>query len=100
MRSTFISHCQPDTEFARRLSADLWSAGYGARSFADVVPPTERLSETQLDKRLDDAISSDTFFVPILTQAAVQSRWVDRELAAAIEAESKKDQVKIVPVLA
>jgi hypothetical protein len=99
MQSVFISHSSTDADFARRLGTDLRAAGYGARSFIDIVRPGEKLSRTELDSRLNGAITVDTFFVPVLTQTAVGSPWVERELAAAIEAESKKDQIKVVPVL-
>ncbi len=99
VQSVFISHTSADSEFAQRLVGDLRRAGYGARSFRDVVLQGEQLSESRLDRRLGGAIAKDTFFVPVLSPAAVKSRWVDDELVAAIESESKGDQVKIIPAL-
>src|SRR5438046_2283273 len=99
MHSVFISHSLADEDFVRRLSNDLKAQGYYARSFTDLVARGESLSRTELDERLGGAIETDTFFVPVLTQSAVRSHWIDKELAAAIQAESKMNQVKVVPVL-
>jgi hypothetical protein len=97
--TVFISHSSTDSHFVARLADDLRAHGYDARAFADIVPKDEELSPTRLDPRLDEAITSGMFFIPVLTPTAVSSPWVHKELAIAVEAESRTDSVKILPVL-
>lgn len=97
--TVFISHSSTDSLFAARLADDLRAHDYDAHSFADIIPKGEVLSTTRLDPRLDNAIASGTFFIPVLTPAAVSSSWVHKELAIAVEAEARADSVKILPVL-
>jgi hypothetical protein len=99
MQSVFISHSSSDAEFADRLVGDLRDQHYEARSFADVIPKGEELSQVKLDSRLGRAIFEDSFFVPILTPAAVQSPWIRKELAVAVKSESQINTVKVLPVL-
>jgi hypothetical protein len=99
MSSVFISHSFDDAAFVSQLSRDLRAHNYDARSMADVVGDTNKLSSAELDPRLTEAISAGTFFLPVLTPAAVGSSWIHKELAVAIESESQSDSVKILPLL-
>lgn len=99
MQSVFISHSAADTAFVSRLVDDLRDRQYEARSFSDVIPDGEALSMSELDVRLGRAITEDTYFVTVLTPAAVASPWIHKELAIATESESRFDTVKVLPVL-
>jgi HJR/Mrr/RecB family endonuclease len=99
MSSVFISHSSGDRAFALRLAEDLRSHDYNVRSIADIVSDPSRLSRTELDDRLSEAIFADTFFLPVLTPSSVTSPWIHKELAVAIESEANLDSVKILPVL-
>lgn len=99
MSSVFISHSSGDGAFVSRLTNDLRSHNYNARSMADVVGDSSNLSPSELDQRLREAILADTFFLPVLTPSAVTSAWIHKELALAIDSESGSDFVKILPLL-
>jgi len=96
MSSVFISHAVKDTEFAQRLSADLKRGGYETATFADLE--ASQAGEVS-DRVLSDAISSSDYFVPVLTSAIQNRRWLVRDLEQALAQEAPSGRVTILPVL-
>lgn len=99
MQTVFLSHSTADTAFARRLASDLRSSNWDARTFEDVVSPDIPLSSTDMDSRIAQAIHSASFYIPILTPAALSSNWFKREIEIAINGEEEGSVAGIVPVL-
>jgi TIR domain/Restriction endonuclease len=99
MQTIFLSHSSADTEFARRLVDDLKNHDWDARTFEDVVTPDIPLSSTEIDSRIVRAIQTDSFYVPILTPAALTSNWFKKEIEIAISSEENGSIASIVPAL-
>lgn len=99
MSSIFISHASRDFRFAERLSADLTSRGLEAHTFRDILPSNTPVSTKGLDPRLENAIDRDKYFVPLLSPHSVQSRWVGIELTKALESESIRKKILVIPAL-
>jgi len=99
MQTIFLSHSSEDTEFARRLVDDLKNHNWDARTFEDIVTPDIPLSTTEIDSRIVRAIQTDSFYIPILTPAALTSNWFKKEIEIAIRSEESGSIASIVPAL-
>lgn len=99
MQTVFLSHSSEDTEFARRLVDDLKNHNWDARTFEDIVTPDIPLSPTEIDSRIVRAIQTDSFYIPILTPAALASNWFKQEIEIAINSEESGSLTSIVPAL-
>jgi HJR/Mrr/RecB family endonuclease len=100
MTSVFISHASHDVEFGQRLAIDLQERYFEARTFKDLLPIAVSTEVQELDPDITHAISADAFFVPVLTPASVESRWVLEEIDAALREEERRSEIKILPALA
>jgi len=92
MVSVFISHASEDTEFSIRLTRDLNYQNFDARTIRDIIPSDIKLSKTRLDRRVTEAISTNTYFVPVLTPISIESHWVKKEIHAALATEKKTNE--------
>ena len=92
--SVFISYSHKDTDFVERLSLqliernivvwkDIWRTRAGDR----------------LDEKIETAIADAAYFCVVLSNHALNSDWVRRELRAACRCESKRAKPVIVPLL-
>ena len=100
MISVFISHVSEDAAFARRLVHDLRGYEFDAHTFQDILPADALLADNTLDASLSAAINRDPYFVPIITPAALESKWMGTELAVALAVEARRDEVTVLPLLA
>lgn len=97
MSKFFITHSWKDIEFARRLFNDL--TAYGLEGWLDDVTLQggHRLAE-QINKGLEWC----DVYLPIISRAALNSRWCWEEINAAIALANKrnrKGRPRIIPVL-
>lgn len=91
-KMVFISHAHQDSDFAQRLAADLRDAGLRVWVAPDSIRPGEKWVEA-INRGLDES----GVLLAIMSPSAVASRWVQAEIAAAIELESK-GSLRFVPV--
>src|ERR1700759_4303628 len=94
MASIFVSHNHTDREFARRLAADLKLTGVGVWIDEAEIKPGDSL----LDK-LESGIREMEYLGVVLSPEAVASRWVRKELNAALQMEFRGGCVKVLPIL-
>ena len=88
----FISHAHEDTEFARRLAADLREVGWRAWIVPESILPGEKWVDA-----IERGLATSGVFVVALTPAAIRSRWVKTETNAAIALEHR-EMVRLVPL--
>lgn len=88
MAQIFISYSKQDIEFARHLRTLLQNAGFDAWLDERLVP------STQWWRMLEGQIKSSTAFIVIMSPSAAESRWVEREILVAENA-----NLPIFPVL-
>jgi hypothetical protein len=91
--SCFISHSSNDESFARRLHADLQSRGVRCW-FA----PEDLKIGDHYHQRIDESIRLYDKLVLILSEHAVQSAWVEREVVTAREKEDRGQRPVLFPV--
>jgi hypothetical protein len=83
-RQLFISHAQQDADFAGRLARDLKAQGWGIWIAPDSIRPGEKWVEA-----INRGMAESGVFVLVLTEAAVNSRWVQSETNVAIGMEHR-----------
>ena len=88
----FISHSSHDKDAAKRLALDLQGQGYSVW-----FDEWEILVGHNIVDEVFGAIKQSSFMVVLLSEASVQSRWVDEELTAAKTQEIEDEQVVILP---
>jgi uncharacterized protein YjbI with pentapeptide repeats len=91
--SCFISYSAKDQEFAERLHVDLQNKGvrcWFARHHL-------RIGDKILDE-IDAAIRLRDKVLLILSEQSIKSDWVEDELTAAFEEESKRGQIVLFPI--
>ena len=88
----FISHSSLDKDAAKRLALDLQGRGYSVW-----FDEWEILVGHNIVDEVFGAIKQSHFMVVILSEASVNSRWVDEELTAAKTREIEDEQVVILP---
>jgi len=89
MAQIFISYSKQDIEFARHLRALLQAAGF------EIWMDEERLvPSTKWWRTIEANIKSSAAFVVIMSSASAESRWVEREILVAENA-----NISIFPVL-
>lgn len=91
-RQIFISHAHQDSAFARRLAADLLAQGWPIWLALDNIWAGEKWVEA-----INRGLEESGIFVLVLTQAAVQSRWVRSETGIAIGLEHQ-GKMRLLPV--
>ncbi len=91
----FISYCSADAAFAERLATDLRATGEVA-VWLDTWEV--RVGDSILDK-ISAAIRETDFALFVITPAALNSPWVNREISAATVRELEANAVSVLPVL-
>jgi len=93
-RRVFISHSSKDKQFARWLAIDLASAGH--RPWLD---EWQIRAGESIPTRVSEGISDCDFVVVVLSEHAIQSRWVEREWQAKYWDEVSAGRVQVIPAL-
>ena len=91
--STFISYSNVDVEFAKHLYADLQDSGVRAW-FA----PEDMKIGDRFRTRIDEAIHVHEKLLLVLSEASLESNWVEKEVETAFEKERMTGQTILFPV--
>lgn len=92
--SIFVSHTHKDNVWCRVFVAALRQAG------ADVWYDEHNMGANDLTKTIEREIRAHLTFIAVLSPASIASRWVQREITAAIRHEDNDRERKILFVLA
>jgi len=91
----FLSHTHSDKPFVRRLKAAL-----NERGVSDVwVDEAEIMVGDSLTKKIEEGLTKTRFFGVVLSPRSVKSRWVQKELEAAMNKEIRTGSVVVLPLL-
>lgn len=91
--SCFISHSSRDQELAERLHADLQQRGLRIWYAPEDLKIGDRFQE-----RIEESIRVYDKVMIVLSEASVQSRWVEREVNAAGERENRENRTVLFPI--
>ena len=91
--SCFISYSSHDDQFARRLHADLQ-----ARSIRTWFAPEDLKVGDRFRSRIDESIRLHEKLVLVLSQAATESPWVEKEVETAFARERRERQDVLFPI--
>lgn len=92
--SVFLSHSNKDKRFVRALAHRLKKEGI--RVWLDEAEM--KVGESLIEK-LGQALASVDFLVVVLSQASIESVWVQKEVEIAMSQEMKSRKVKVLPIL-
>jgi tetratricopeptide (TPR) repeat protein len=90
----FVSHSHKDDAFTKRLVADLRAAG------ADVWVDVANMGAGDFQERINDALTNCEWAVLVLTQDALDSKWVKMEVNAAIRLTHQGQIRNVLPIRA
>lgn len=91
--SCFISYSSENEDFAERLHADL--QGEGVRCW---FAPHDVQAGKKLHQQINEAIRVHDKLVLILSEASMESNWVEHEVRQARERERKEDRRVLFPI--
>lgn len=91
--SCFISYSSQDSDFAYRLHSDLQRAGVRCW-FA----PEDLKIGDKFRTRIDESIRTYDKLMVILSDNSIRSSWVEGEVEAALEKESKQNKLVLFPI--
>jgi len=91
--SCFISYSSKDQDFAERLHTDLRSKGVRCWFAPEDLKTGDRFQE-----RIEESIRLFDKVMIVLSEASVQSRWVEREVNAAREREDRENRTVLFPI--
>ncbi len=94
MASVFLSHNYKDKAFARKLAAML--SENGVKVWIDEA---ELKVGDSLTQKIGSAIESTDFLAVVLSHSSVNSPWVQKELALAMQKELAERRVTVLPIL-
>jgi len=94
MSRVFLSHAHEDKPFAKRLTADLQKAGHGVW-----IDEAEINIGDSLIQKIGDALDEVDYVIAVLSEASIDSPWVNRELDIASTREMQESRVVVLPVL-
>lgn len=89
----FISYSSKNQDFAERLHADLQSRG--VRCW--FAPEDLKIGE-KFWHRIDESIRLYDKLLVVLSQHSVESKWVEREVTAALEKEHQQQKLVLFPI--
>ena len=92
--SCFISYSSHDQAFAERLHADLRRQSNCASWFA----PKDLKIGDRFQERIEESIRVFDKVMIVLSEASVESRWVEREVNAAREREDREKRTILFPI--
>jgi formylglycine-generating enzyme required for sulfatase activity len=92
LRQVFISHAKQDADFAHRLADGLKQLGVSVWIAPDSILPGEGWV-----KAIERGLRESSHVVIVLTPAALESQWVEKETDVAIALE-RKGRIKILPL--
>lgn len=93
MSNVFISHSSSDKPFVRKLAASLVSDGFPVWLDSWQL----ELGDSLLD-RVYDGIDTSSVLLLVVSEAAVASGWVNRELNAALAKEQQSNRRFVIPI--
>ena len=91
-RQIFISHANQDAEFAQRLAVDLRANGWETWIAPDNILPGEKWVEA-----INRGLTECGIFALVVSENALNSRWVKSETNAAISLEHR-GEIRFVPL--
>ncbi len=91
--SCFISYSTKDREFAERLHADMC-----AKELRCWFAPEDLKIGDPFQERIEESIRAFDRVMIVLSEASVQSRWVEREVNAAREREDRENRLVLFPI--
>jgi hypothetical protein len=91
-----LSYSSRDKDFAQRLAEDLRSQGIKVQVW---LPYQQTRPGDVIDKEFRQAIKGSQWFLTILSPSALESGWVNKELAFALQAEKARSRALIIPIL-
>jgi hypothetical protein len=91
--SCFISYSSHDQAFAEQLYADLC-----ARNLRCWFAPEDLKIGDHFQERIEESIRVFDKVMIVLSEASVQSRWVEREVSAAREREERENRTVLFPI--
>jgi hypothetical protein len=91
--SCFISYSSHDRAFAERLHADL-----AARNLRCWFAPEDLKIGDRFQECIEESIRLYDKVMIVLSEASVQSRWVEREVNAAREREDRENRIVLFPI--
>jgi hypothetical protein len=91
--SCFLSYSSKDTEFAKRLYADLQ-----ARGIRTWFAPEDLKIGDPLKPVIDQSVRSHEKLLVVLSEHSVASSWVEREVEAAMRQEQKQSRTSLFPI--
>jgi hypothetical protein len=91
--SCFISYSSKDRDFAERLYADLQARGVRCWFAQEDLKTGDRFQE-----QIDQSIRLFDKAIVILSAESIQSRWVEHEVNAALERESRENRSFLFPI--
>ena len=90
----FVSHSHADNDFTFELYRALDKAG------ADVWWDSAKLGQGRIRETIDREMRSRKVFIVVLSPAALESKWVIREINAALDLQDDDDSRVILPIVA
>jgi len=94
MATIFISHSSQDAAFARQLGDDLRLVGYVPWIDTMEIRPGESILSA-----IQDGITQSRYAIVILSEAAMQSGWVDTEWKSKLWDSIATKKIAVIPVL-
>ncbi len=91
--SCFISYSSGDQDFAERIYSDLQEAGIRCWFAPQSLQIGDRFRE-----RIDDSIRLHDKVLLILSEASVNSRWVETEITKALQEEERRLAPVLIPI--
>jgi hypothetical protein len=91
--SCFISYSSRDQAFAQRLHADLQ-----AKKLRCWFAPEDLKIGDRFQERIEESIRLFDKVMIVLSENSVESRWVEREVNAALEREDRENRTLLFPI--
>ncbi|MEL6224720.1 MAG: toll/interleukin-1 receptor domain-containing protein [Cyanobacteria bacterium J06627_8] len=91
--SVFISYSSKDQEFVERLYADLQNKGVRCWYAPEDLPIGEKIRVG-----IDEAIRIHDKLLLVLSEASVNSQWVEQEVETALEKERQQNRIVLFPI--